>query len=115
MSYKAAEWVYMRIARAAKQAAVGSATGMAVICNAPEERQRGYVVTVSTSVPLNVSELARKFPGAQIYARGDRGAINLDVGYDVKTVYGPMQCVLKYWMLICVWVITGFIWAWSKK
>ena len=108
MAFSDVEIVYRKIAQAARKAGGNSSS---VVCNAPEPRLRGHVINISSTVPINISELAHQFPGAQIYARPDRQLMSLEVGYDVLSVYGPTKYFLKWWMLIAVWIISGAIWA----
>lgn len=110
MTYSDVEIVYRKIAQAAKKAG-GNSTS--VVCDAPEQRLRGHVINISSTVPINISELAHSFPGAQIYARPDRHQMSLEVGYDVLSVYGPPTYFLKWWMLAMVWALTGAAWTHS--
>lgn len=113
MSYSEAESIYRLIADAAQSEEASGKNGRFVICKAAEERQRGYVMGISTSTPLNVSVLAKKFPGAQIYVRGDKRLVELDVGFDVYSTFGKPMYFFQWWMLAAVWVITGAVWKYS--
>jgi len=110
MTYSEEEAVYRKVVYVAKKASTNPSS---VVCEAPEPRIRGHVIKVSSTVPINISQLVRKFPGAEIYGRGDRGPLSIEIGYDALTVYGPVQYIFKWWMLAAVWTLAGATWAHS--
>ena len=92
------------VTRAAKRAvAQGQERGVNV--SSPELRQKESVVSVSTTVPFNVSALARDLPGATVYARGDVCAVGLDVYYDPRTLRGAKAHVVSPLAVVASWLL----------
>jgi hypothetical protein len=109
----ATQRVVTRLARAAQKAVASGHHYSAVTVSTPEERQRERVCTVATTAPLNVSHLARVFPGANIYVRGDLAASGaaLDVYFDPRTVDGPPAHRVHPFAVLSAWLAAYVAWT----